>query len=158
MPPFFRSRPAIIGLVILVVGMGAVGFLPLFGGPGYESAIAGGLIVPFVVAIVTALEVSPTMVEPFDAFCRGIANGGALAAAAYLTTLLHGLRVGFCDFPGGSAQFALGPGVGALLAGAWGALAGELAATRSLLREQVGSGKSKDLVDQAIAELPKRLH
>jgi F-type H+-transporting ATPase subunit b len=33
-----------------------------------------------------------------------------------------------------------------------------LTATRSLLREQVGSGKSKDLVDQAIAELPKRLH
>ena len=33
-----------------------------------------------------------------------------------------------------------------------------LAATRSLLREQVGSGKSQDLVDQAIAELPRRLH
>ena len=32
-----------------------------------------------------------------------------------------------------------------------------LAATRSLLREQVGSGKSND-VDQAIAELPRRLH
>ena len=33
-----------------------------------------------------------------------------------------------------------------------------LTATRSLLREQVGSGKSQDLVDHAIAELPKRLH
>ena len=33
-----------------------------------------------------------------------------------------------------------------------------LAATRSLLREQVGTGKSQDLVDQAIAELPRRLH
>ena len=32
-----------------------------------------------------------------------------------------------------------------------------LAATRSLLREQVGSGKPDD-VDQAIAELPRRLH
>jgi F-type H+-transporting ATPase subunit b len=32
-----------------------------------------------------------------------------------------------------------------------------LAATRSLLRDQVGSGKSND-VDQAIAELPRRLH
>lgn len=32
-----------------------------------------------------------------------------------------------------------------------------LAATRSLLREQVGSGKSGD-IDQAIAELPRRLH
>lgn len=33
-----------------------------------------------------------------------------------------------------------------------------LGATRALLREQVGSGKSENLVDQAIAELPRRLH
>ena len=33
-----------------------------------------------------------------------------------------------------------------------------LAATRALLREQVGSGKAETLVDQAIAELPRRLH
>ena len=33
-----------------------------------------------------------------------------------------------------------------------------LNATRSLLREQVGAGKSQDLVEQAIAELPRRLH
>jgi len=33
-----------------------------------------------------------------------------------------------------------------------------LGATRALLREQVGSSKSQDLVDQAIAELPRRLH
>lgn len=33
-----------------------------------------------------------------------------------------------------------------------------LAATRALLREQVGSGKTQALVDAAIAELPKRLH
>src|SRR6201999_2590443 len=33
-----------------------------------------------------------------------------------------------------------------------------LAATRALLREQVGAGKAENLVDQAIAELPRRLH
>jgi F-type H+-transporting ATPase subunit b len=33
-----------------------------------------------------------------------------------------------------------------------------LAATRALLREQVGAGKTEILVDQAIVELPKRLH
>ncbi|HTE80357.1 MAG TPA: hypothetical protein VK634_06665 [Reyranella sp.] len=33
-----------------------------------------------------------------------------------------------------------------------------LGATRALLREQVGSGKSQDLVDQAITDLPRRLH
>jgi F-type H+-transporting ATPase subunit b len=32
-----------------------------------------------------------------------------------------------------------------------------LAATRSLLRDQVGSGRSND-IDQALAELPRRLH
>jgi F0F1-type ATP synthase membrane subunit b/b' len=33
-----------------------------------------------------------------------------------------------------------------------------LAATRALLREQVGAGRTQALVDEAIAELPKRLH
>jgi F-type H+-transporting ATPase subunit b len=33
-----------------------------------------------------------------------------------------------------------------------------LSATRALLREQVGSGRSTALVDEAIAELPRRLH
>jgi F-type H+-transporting ATPase subunit b len=33
-----------------------------------------------------------------------------------------------------------------------------LSATRALLREQVGSGRSTALVDDAIAELPRRLH
>ena len=33
-----------------------------------------------------------------------------------------------------------------------------LSATRALLRDQVGSGRSAALVDDAIAELPRRLH
>jgi F-type H+-transporting ATPase subunit b len=33
-----------------------------------------------------------------------------------------------------------------------------LAATRSLLREQVGSGRSGAQIEEAIAELPRRLH
>ncbi len=33
-----------------------------------------------------------------------------------------------------------------------------LSATRALLREQVGAGKAQALVDEAIAELPRRLH
>ena len=33
-----------------------------------------------------------------------------------------------------------------------------LSATRALLREQVGNGRSTALVDEAIAELPRRLH
>jgi F-type H+-transporting ATPase subunit b len=33
-----------------------------------------------------------------------------------------------------------------------------LSATRALLRDQVGTGKAQTLVDEAIAELPRRLH
>jgi len=33
-----------------------------------------------------------------------------------------------------------------------------VAATRALLRDQVGGGKTQALVDEAIAELPRRLH
>jgi F-type H+-transporting ATPase subunit b len=33
-----------------------------------------------------------------------------------------------------------------------------LSATRALLREQVGSGRSEALVNEAITELPRRLH
>lgn len=33
-----------------------------------------------------------------------------------------------------------------------------LSATRALLREQVGSGRSEAMVDEAIAEMPRRLH
>ena len=33
-----------------------------------------------------------------------------------------------------------------------------LTATRSLLREQVGSGRTAALIEEAIGELPRRLH
>ena len=33
-----------------------------------------------------------------------------------------------------------------------------LSATRALLREQVGTGRSEAMVNEAIGELPKRLH
>ena len=33
-----------------------------------------------------------------------------------------------------------------------------LSATRALLREQVGAGRTQALVDEAIGELPRRLH
>ena len=139
MSRLFRSRPAIIGLAVALLGLGALGFLPLFGGPGYESALAAGIVLPFAVAIATALEISSiprapgalaASTRPVVSFERGLANGGVFALGAYALTLLHGLRVGFCDLILGSAHFALGPALGALLAGAYGALVGELARGR----------------------------
>jgi tetratricopeptide (TPR) repeat protein len=126
-PPFFACRAARIGLALTVIVTGAIGLLPLFEGPGYESALATGLVVPSIAAAVTALEVRRASPRPRDALARGLANGAALAAAAFAGMLLHGLRAGFCDALAGSAHVALGPGAGALLGGAWGAAAGELA-------------------------------
>jgi tetratricopeptide (TPR) repeat protein len=134
MLPFYRSRAALIGLAIAVLLLGAIGFLPLFQGPGYESALAAGIILPFIVAVVTAREIMWARPAPLAAFWKGVENGLAFAAAAYLTTLAHGARVGFCDAASGSVIFALGPGVGAVLAGVWGAVAGEIAARRETLR------------------------
>ena len=133
---FLRSRAPVIGLVVALLALGAIGFLPLFGGPGYESALAAGIVLPFAVAIATALEIASIprvpgalggQVTPVRSFERGLANGAVYALAAYALTLLHGLRVGFCDLPLGSAHFALGPVPGALLAGGYGALVGEIA-------------------------------
>jgi tetratricopeptide (TPR) repeat protein len=132
MRPLHRSLPAIIGLAVAFVGTGALGFVPLFDGPGYEIALGAGLILPFAVAIAAALDLSAASPppRPIDALSRALAIGFSFAVAAYLTTLLHGLRAGFCDALAGSQQFALGPAAGALLAGLWGAVAAEIARGR----------------------------
>lgn len=130
MAPFARSKSAIIAASITVVFFSAVGLLPLLDGPGYEVSLVAGLYLPFVVGILTALQVSDAHPEPLDAFCRGVANGALLSGVAYAVVLVHGFRSGFCDVLEGTANFALGPAIGALMAGAWGAVAGEMARGR----------------------------
>lgn len=127
MRPLPRPRPVHVGAALVILGMGAVGFVPLFDGPGYESSLAAGLLLPCVIAIVVALDASRECRMPLAALTRGLAVGGTFALLAYATTLAHGVARGFCDVVGGSAQFALGPGAGALMAGAYGALVGEIA-------------------------------
>ena len=127
MKPLLLSLPIVVCTVLVGLLMTGLGFVPLFGGPGYESALAAGLIVPAFVAIATALSVSLERPEPWDGFVRGLEIALIVSALAYGTTLLHGLRAGFCDAADGTTLFALGPASGALLAGTWGALSGELA-------------------------------
>ncbi len=111
---------------IVFVALFAVGFVPLFGGPGYEQSLASGVVVPSAAAIAVALELSAEGgVAPMGCVWRGLGAGAILALAAYLTALLHGLRVGMCDFVGGSAFFALTAGCGGLLGGVWGACVAE---------------------------------
>ena len=109
-----------------------VGFLPLFGGLGYEYALACGLLLPSAAAVWTALATASESRErdPIDSVLWGLLRGGALAGIALLLGLFHGLLGGLCDLWGGLAGFLLGPGIGALLGGVWGAVAGEIARSR----------------------------
>ena len=100
-----RRRAAAVGIIAL----GSMGFVPLFGGPGYESALAAGLILPPCAALGVALDTlwrvpqDPLGDGPrserraTDAYFHGLLFGLGLAAVGLAITFLHGLRVGFCD-------------------------------------------------------------
>lgn len=118
-----------------------VGFLPLFGGPGYEHALATGLLVPSVAAIATARAASMprgTSASPSESLGHGLVAGLAYALISLLTAFAHVLRVGICEVSGALLYFALTAGVGSMMGGAWGAVVGEgirvLAARRGLVR------------------------
>ena len=127
------SRPQKIAAAFVGVAMGAVGFLPLFGGPGYEHALATGLIVPSAAAITVAVERAREQAppSPLASATRGLGVGLALALVSLMTAFVHGLRVGVCDLWGGVATFALTAGIGCAAGGVWGAIAGEFAARRA---------------------------
>ncbi len=135
LPRLLGSRVERGALLVAAALEVAVGFVPQFGGPGYESALAGGLILPSIAAIATALLVSSAAANyklqtanAFDALGRGVAFGAVLALLGAAIATLHGLRTGFCDAPLGYELWATGPGPGAVIGGAWGAGAGLWAA------------------------------
>ncbi len=129
-------------MVILLLG--GIGFLPLFGGPGYEASLAAGLVLPSSAAVAVALEVSRRRVSPFDAYGRGVALGCCLAVVALVISVLHGLRAGFCDLAEGTTLFCLAPAVGSVVGGAWGAAAG-------LIAERVRGPRRKTIAAIALA-------
>jgi hypothetical protein len=127
----------------------AIGFLPLFGGPGYEQAFVSGLLLPSAASLATAFELSSGSPDaPGSCVRRGLGSGLLMACASFLTACLHGMRVGFCDFWGGTTFFVLTAGFGALLGGVWGAVAAEilrgvappLAHSRGVFRQRVACG------------------
>ncbi len=128
--PILISTPHRWAALVSGLLLGAIGFLPLFAGPGYEAALAAGLILPTAAAMVTAVEAARRRELPLRVYVRGITTGTVLALIGYLIALLHGVRVGFCDPWGGSLYYWLGGGAGSLVGGAWGAIAGLLASTR----------------------------
>ena len=130
MKPLARSTPHVVAAIVVAIVMVAIGFLPLFGGPGYEHTLASGLIVPSAAAIATAIELSALRASPVACVARGAIAGLWLAAIAFATALLHGARVGICDLRGGAFDFVLGAGIGSILGGVWGALVAEIARRR----------------------------
>jgi tetratricopeptide (TPR) repeat protein len=138
--PLRRSRPQLTGAVVALVALAALGFVPLFAGPGYESALGAGLLLPVLAGCVTALEVARVRPEPFHALARGVASGGLLAGIGLVVTLVHGLRAGFCDASEGIQMWLLGPIPGAVLGGAWGGVAALAAPRRPRIRVVVALG------------------
>lgn len=125
---FGRAHRA--GLIVAFVLLGALGFVPQLGGPGYEAALVSGIVLPAITAIVSALEVRARGIAPRAAFSMAVTYGVAVALTGFVTVLLHGLRAGFCDASEGVLLYALGPGAGAVLGGVWGALMGSLVRAR----------------------------
>jgi tetratricopeptide (TPR) repeat protein len=121
------SRARLAGAGVVGAALGALGFWGPLAGPGYEQALVAGLIVPPVAAVASAVELAGCERHPFDALTRALGTGASVALVGWLAGMAHGVRVGFCDAGAGSVLYLLGPGVGAALAGVWGALAAELA-------------------------------
>ena len=117
---------SIVALLAFVL-MFAVGFLPLFGGPGYESALAGGLISAGLGGRCAPLDTIRRRSEPFEALSHRGRGGGDSRAGRSTRTIIHGFRVGFCDAAGGTVAFRFLPWDGVRHGGALGALAGEVA-------------------------------
>ena len=125
---YARSIPYARAGLFVLVSLGAVGFLPLFGGPGYEQSLATGLLVPSTTAIAIALDSARSDRTPLASVARGVALGLCLAALSLLTALLHAARVGICELWGALLYFALTSAVGCVMGGVWGAVVGETVA------------------------------
>lgn len=123
--------PYATAAVVVGLALGGVGFLPLFGGPGYEQSLATGLVVPGAAAVASAVDAAtaPSVTRtPLGSVVRGALAGLGLAALALVTALLHGARIGICEWWGALGYFALTAAAGSVIGGVWGAVMGELVA------------------------------
>lgn len=118
------SKLQIVLLALTACTLLLVGFLPLFGGPSYEFALACGLLLPLLGAPFNAADAAASGVLPERAYGVGLASGLRLCVVAWSVALFHGLRVGWCDAAADFAYFVVGPLPGAVLACTWGALCG----------------------------------
>ncbi len=136
----------------VVVALGAAGFLPLFGGPGYEHSLATGLIVPSATAIAIAWRAARRSGQgsPLVSITHGVVLGIVLAGLSLLTAFVHAARVGLCEFGGAVVYFALTAGAGSVMGGVWGAVVGETVAAFAR-RGRVTKPTRRDLLTVLLA-------
>ncbi|MBS2020331.1 MAG: hypothetical protein JST00_46165 [Deltaproteobacteria bacterium] len=123
--------PYAVAAAVVGVALGGIGFLPLFGGPGYEHSLASGLVVPGAAAIATSIDAATAPAAsrtPLASAARGVIAGLGLALLALVTALVHGARIGICEWWGALGYFALTAAAGSVVGGVWGAVAGEVVA------------------------------
>jgi hypothetical protein len=122
-----RGRSFVIGGGFVFAVLAAIGFMPLFGAPGYEQSLATGLTTPAAAGVATAIHVAQRRSPcPLRSVGAGVLSGLAYAAIALVTALLHAARVGICELWGALLYFGLTAGVGSVMGGVWGAAAGEI--------------------------------
>lgn len=122
------SRAQRIGWIASAAYLLLIGFAPLLGGPRYEAALVAGLLVPSIAALAAVFDGlgGERTWSPLDALLGGLLGGFGHALIVLAVGLIHGVRQGFCEPDRGFILLALGPGVGAVLGGLWGALGGLL--------------------------------
>ncbi len=122
-----NERARLIGGVLVATAFAILGFSsPSLARPSYEAALLAGILCPGLTAATTAIDLQARPRGPQEAFGRGLSGGLSMAGIAFLILLVRGSLSDFCDLHQDSLLFVLGPGVGCLLAGVWGAVVGEL--------------------------------
>ena len=100
LPPLQRARSVRIAAGFTTLAFVAFGFIPQFGGPGYESSLAAGLILPATSALCLSFGLAGTRVAPLTAFGRGLSVAFALAALGLESRPLVGAIVGKALYEG----------------------------------------------------------
>ncbi|MEN9579281.1 MAG: hypothetical protein RJA70_2290 [Pseudomonadota bacterium] len=124
LPSLKNSKLQALSVVLCGAVLAGLGFLPLFAGPSYEFALACGIVVALIAAPANAIDVALHQPSPAAAFQRGLTSGVLFALLSLSIAVAHGVRAGFCDAWAQLPLFFLGPLVGALCSGTWGAMAG----------------------------------
>lgn len=111
---------------LLLVLLGGLGFLPLFGGPRYEAALLAGLIAPAFASVTAAFRVRQQLRFDGELLGREIRGAALRTGLGHIAVILlvataHGVMSGFCEPAKGYGLLLLGPSVGVALAACFGA-------------------------------------